>query len=208
MTATVKNNSGSDHLPKQEIGTEMNAVEKKVLNSEQEAIEFYEAVRQKLFNVSCWAEISKVPISTFKLMDPSGQEVERAAKEGDYLKIDIPGPGTSIGEGYDWVVIEEIKEEKTENMDLTSMTVRPAANPENENKDVAHFLKDHATSTFQVRRIGLEVSAEEHGRNEVPNSDTDHTLDNIRNTIVGWSAKIGFSYPQWKSLVVGLIESR
>ena len=205
---TTKNTNGPDYLPKQEIGTEMNAVEKKVLNSEQEAIDFYETVKQKLFNVSCWAEISKVPISTFKLTDSSGQEVDRKVEEGDYLKIDIPGPGTSTGEGYDWVVIEEIKEEKSENMDLTSMTVRPSANPANDNDDVAHFLKDQATSTFQVRRIGLEVSAEEHGRNEVPNSDTDHALDNIRNTIVGWSAKIGFSYPQWKSLVVGLIESR
>jgi hypothetical protein len=66
-------------------------------------------------------------------------------------------------------------------------------------------LKSCATSTFQVKRIGNCVSAEEHGRNEVPNLETGHLLDNIRNAIVSAGAKIGFSYPQWKSLVSGLL---
>jgi hypothetical protein len=55
--------------------------------------------------------------------------------------------------------------------------------------------------------MGTIVTAEEHGRNEVPNTDTSSTIDNIRNTLVGWSARIGLSYPQWKSLVKGIIDN-
>lgn len=69
------------------------------------------------------------------------------------------------------------------------------------------FFTSEATSTFQVKRIGQTVYAEEHGRNEVPNKDTSFATDNIRNTFVGWSAKIGLSYPQWKSLVEGIVET-
>lgn len=32
------------------------------------------------------------------------------------------------------------------------------------------------------------------------------SMDNVRNTLVGWGAKLGLSYPQWKSLVKGLLD--
>jgi hypothetical protein len=41
----------------------------------------------------------------------------------------------------------------------------------------------------------------------VPNTDTSLITDNIRNTLVSWSAKIGLSYPQWKSLVKGIVNA-
>ncbi|MGY0037116.1 hypothetical protein [Pedobacter sp. NJ-S-72] len=41
----------------------------------------------------------------------------------------------------------------------------------------------------------------------MPNTDTSHLTDHIRNTLVGWTAKIGLSYPQWKSLVKGIVET-
>jgi hypothetical protein len=52
--------------------------------------------------------------------------------------------------------------------------------------------------------MGNVVTAEVHGRNETPNTHTDHVLDNIRNTMVGLGAKVGASYPQWKGLVAGI----
>ncbi|MEQ7801827.1 hypothetical protein ABDJ41_18675 [Pedobacter sp. ASV1-7] len=110
-----------------------------------------------------------------------------------------------LGGGYDWVTIEEIKLQVLDDAEVLSMTARPSANPTTSSEDTAHFLTDQATSTFQVKRIGRVIYAEEHGRNELPNTDTGIPLDNIRNTFVGWGAKIGFSYPQWKALVKGLL---
>lgn len=203
----MESDFGKDHVPAQHTGTEMNAVEKIELGSEEEARLFFKVVKERLLNVSRWAEIADVPMSAFSLTDSQGNDVRRKATDGDHIKIDIPGPGTETGRGYDWVVIEEIKEEVLDEAEVLSMTVRPTANPSTDDEHTAHFLKAEATSTFQVKRIGNTVYAEEHGRNEVPNTDTDHTADNIRNMLVGWGAKLGLSYPQWKALVRGLLDN-
>jgi hypothetical protein len=50
------------------------------------------------------------------------------------------------------------------------------------------------------------VTAEVHGRNEVPNTETDKTVDKVRNAVVGLGAITAFSAPQWKSLVKGLLD--
>jgi len=193
------------HIPEQVTGTVMNAVEKVQLNSEAEAMHFFKMVCDRLLDVNSWAEIAGIPMSTFTLTDLGGKEVKRKAMVGDHLKINVPGPGSKTGDGYDWVQIEEIKREIQTDAELLSMTARPAPNPLKEDPHTAHFLTAEATSTFQIRRIGNIVYAEEHGRNEVPNTNTSYTMDNIRNTMVGWAAKIGFSYPQWKALVKGLL---
>jgi hypothetical protein len=200
-------NTGADHVPAQVEGSEMNAVEKIEMNTEAEAIHFFKTVKNRLLDVNKWTEISGGVMSEFFLTDASGNQVSRMATDGDHIKIDIPGPGTSAGGGFDWVTIEEIRSEVSTEAEVLSLTARPSSNPETEAGDTAHFLSEEATSTFQVKRIGKTIYAEEHGRNEKPNTDTDNTLDNLRNTFVGWGAKAGFSYPQWKALVKGLISN-
>lgn len=191
-------------VPAQESGSEMNAVEEATFTTIEEANAFYEIAKERLLNVNKWDEVAKLPSSTFILCDPSGERISRKVQLGDYLKIDIPGPGTSTGDGYDWVKVEFIEEEHQDGADITSFRVRPTDNPQSPEKAVAHFFDDAATSTFQVKKIGNVVTAEVHGRNETPNTHTDHVLDNIRNTIVGLGAKVGASYPQWKGLVAGI----
>ncbi len=207
MESNMENELGNEHVPDQQTGTEMNAVEKIELASEADAKRFFETVKSRLLDINHWSEFASVPMSAFSLTDAQGIPVQRKATNGDYIKIDIPGPGSKTGEGNDWVIIEQIREEVQDGAEVLSMTVRPAANPSNDDDHTAHFLSDEATSTFQVKRFENVISAEEHGRNEVPNTDTGHTMDNIRNTFVGWGAKLGFSYPQWKSLVSGLLNN-
>lgn len=196
------------HIPEQQEGSKMDIHAQTDFNSTAAAKEFYAVAKNKLMEVYRWYEVCQVPVSTFILTDRSGEEVKRWVQEGDYLKIDIPGPGTSTGDGYDWVKVESVMEESTPDTDVTSITVRPASNPQNLDADTAHFFEDSATSTFQVKRIGTAVHAEVHGRNEKANTNTDKVTDNIRNTLVGWSAKLGMSFPQWKSLVSGLVETK
>lgn len=191
-------------VPSQESGSEMNAVQEAKFNTAEEANAFYEVAKQRLLDVNKWDEVAKVPSSTFILCGPSGKSVERNVQLGDFLKIDIPGPGTSTGDGYDWVKVEFIEEQHEGGATTMSFRVRPTDNPQSPEQAVAHFFDDAATSTFQVKKIGNVVTAEVHGRNETPNTHTDHVLDNIRNTMVGLGAKIGASYPQWKGLVAGI----
>jgi hypothetical protein len=193
-------------IPAQEQGNEMNVVDKATFDSLEQASEFYKVVKERLMNVNQWDEISNLPSATFQLCDSTGTIVDRQAQLGDYFKIDIPGPGTSTGEGFDWVKVEFIEEEEVNGVNLLSIRVRPAANPNTPDPQTAHFFKDTATSTFQVRRNHNEVSAEVHGRNEEPNTDTSHIIDNARNSLVGISATLGMSFPQWKGLVSGLVK--
>ncbi|MEJ2903572.1 hypothetical protein [Pedobacter panaciterrae] len=208
METNHNNDPGASHVPEQQNGTEMNAVEKVELASVAEAVDFFKIVKERLLDINQWAKIAGTEMSNFYLTDSSGHQVSRFAIDGDHIKIDIPGPGTVAGKGYDWVRIEQIITEELDGAEVLSITVRPSANPLNDKEDTAHFLTDEATSTFQVKRMGNTVSAEEHGRNEMPNTGTDNTLDNIRNVFVGWGAKIGLSYPQWKALVKGLLSIR
>jgi hypothetical protein len=195
------------HLPEQKSGSKIDAVQSKALHTIQEAEIWYKTSCQKLLNVNGWYKYAELPISSFKLFDSSGRAVQRPAIAGDLIRIDIPGPGPRAGEGYDWVAVESILEENAHEWSVTSLTVRPSGHPFHKEEGTAHFLTDQATATFQVKRTGNTVYVEHHGRNEVPNTGTAKTLDNIRNTLVGWSAKIGFSYPQWKSLVTGLLNN-
>ena len=195
-------------IPKQEEGSEMDVFEKTLLKDETEAKGCYALAKKRLLEVFNWDELCGFPSATFTLTDASGKTVKRAAMEGDHFKINIPGPGTTTGDGFDWVVVELIKEEQSAAGQTIIMRARPAANPLHPNPETAHFFKDKATSTFTVTREGLEVRAEVHGRNEVPNSDTSVLINNVRNVPVGWSAKIGFSYPQWKSLVTALVNQK
>lgn len=198
---------GTMQVPVQTTGSEMNAIEKVQCKSIAEAAGLYQTVKSRLMDINSWAALARLPMSSFKLFDSAGRAAYRNPVEGDYIRIDIPGPGTRIGHGYDWVIIEALVEESGKNAEAISMRVRPAAHPLGDDEYVAHFLKSCATSTFQVKRIDNCVSAEEHGRNEVANLETGNLLDNIRNAIVSAGAKIGFSYPQWKSLVSGLLSS-
>lgn len=196
-----------NQIPKQQEGGQTDTTAKTEFSSPEEAKAFYQIAKNRLLNISCWAEICKVPLSTFTLTDPEGHEVIREVEADDYLKINIPGPGTHTGDGFDWVRIEKIEEETTPLFSVITMQARPAANPTQQDPEIAHFFNQQATSTFLVKQSGNTVYAEEHGRNEVPNTDTSNITDKIRNTLVGWTAKIGLSYPQWKSLVKGIVET-
>lgn len=197
---------GDQQIPEQVRGSAVNTLAEADFSDAAEADAFYRIVRQRLLNVNQWYQYAGVPMAAFKLFDRSGRTVQRTAEQGDHIRIDIPGPGTKAGEGYDWVVIEKITEETEGDTRTISLLVRPSAHPLSGEETPAHFLKRSSTNTLQVKRTGLAVRAEQHGRNEEANNDTSSLLDNLRNTMVGWSSKLGFSYPQWKSLVDGLVK--
>lgn len=186
-------------LPVQTIGTSLDVVEKRITASADEAKFIFNRAKERLLNVNDWGKLAE--ISSFQIITAKGLSVQRKVEELDYIRIDIPGPGTHAGMGYDWVQVENIVNLNDNEQNFIAMTVRPSAHPLEPKGEIAHFLKDTATSTFVIRKDGLEVFAEEHGRNEVANTDSVKILDRGRNFAVGLAAKIGLSYPQWKNLV-------
>lgn len=197
----------SPEVPPQYTGKPLDLESRTSLPDESSARMFFETAKRRLLDVNHWYEIAELSVAVFVLTDEHGGEaVKSRAAEGDKVRIDIPGPGPSVGDGYDWVAVEQITETAGPETERCSITLRPTANPLKTETDTAHFFKDAATSTLIVERNGREVIARYHGRNEVANTETESTIDNVRNAMVGAGAKLGLSYPQWKSLVEGLVK--
>lgn len=153
-----------------------------------------------------WHQLAGWLSADFQLTDDQGKEVDRTAEKGDHFRIDITGPGSQAGEGYDWARVEDIKEMNSEEVDSIAILVRPASNPQTPNPNVAHFFAEKSTSTFVVTRENNKVSASIYDRNIEANEETKQSLDKIRNAVVGLGAKHGFSKLQWQALVDALVK--
>src|SRR5688500_20159820 len=73
-----------------------------------DARKLFVIARNRLLDVNRWHELVGVLSAKFILTDANGKEVHRTAEVGDYFKIDLPGPGSAEGKGFDWVYIEAI----------------------------------------------------------------------------------------------------
>ncbi len=198
------------NIPQQQKGNQVDVIHEEKPDNREEAGQLFETGKKRLLDISRWGEIADGFSSGFQLTNSNGEEVFRPAQTGDYFKIHIPAPGPESGNGEDWVRIETIQDEADPSTDLqiVSIKVRPASNPHNPNADTAHFFGEDATSTFVVKRKGNTVSAEVHGRNEVPNLHANGVWDTIRHAAVAIGAILGFSNYQWKNLVEGLIDPK
>jgi hypothetical protein len=197
----------SSKVPDQHTGAETNTEHSYDAPDRQSANAKYEIVKQRLLDIDHWQDYAGAATASFELMDERGKPSKDKVREGFYFKIDIPGPGTKAGKGYDWVRVESVEEEGNESSGMQSITirVRPSDNPTTDNDDTAHFYSSEATSNFIVKREGNKITASVHGRNEKPNTETQSVLDKTRNAAVGTTAAAGISTIQWNLLVKGLI---
>ncbi|MBV4355773.1 hypothetical protein [Pinibacter aurantiacus] len=189
-------------IPEQTKGSSKDIQEVAHCKTADEAQWLFNQGRYKLLNVNNWNEWCGNDGADFCLMDETGEHLEGVANEGDFIRIDIPGPGSNEGSGYDWVKIVDIKDREG----IFTMTVKPASDPNAETEDTAHFFDKDASSTFEVSLHDNDVLAAVHGRNEKPNTEVQNFFDKIRNFIVGKTAIAGFANLQWSRLVKGVLD--
>lgn len=201
----MNNETPKADLPAQQQGAEKNIEELVETSNEDEAKQLYTASKKRLLNVNNWNKICGKLSAVFELTNSEGHQLKSNPVVGNYFKIDIPGPGTVSGKGYDWVRVEAVEEKNNEDEESILIRVRPSDNPTTADDDVAHFFSDKATSNFFVSRKNNVVTAAVYGRNEVANTSTSNAVDKARNAVVGTSAKAGLSDPQWKALVKGVL---
>lgn len=194
-------------IPTQQIGQHTDAEQEKIFTSPDEARTAYKIAARRLLEVNQWHQISEVEASCFKLIDSRGNELGREAREKDYIRIDIPGLGTAVGIGYDWVHIEHMERfsDEREDTEFTLFVARPSRIPGQQDPRTAHFFSDRASSTFIVFRSGNVLTAEVHGRNEVPNTEGLDLLDQARNLVVNGGSAVGLYLTQWPLLVSGIL---
>ena len=192
-------------VPDQRTGKAIDAESSVLMQNETSAKAFFEIVKNRLQYVNDWHKLTGDLSARFQLVNKEGVHVYRRALEGDYLKIDIPGPGNKTGRGYDWVQIEAIEDTSFADVERFGFRVRPAENPQSHRHDIAHFYSHESTSTFIVTRDGNRITAAISDRNTKPNKDAAFATDKLRDAVVGAVAAITFSKIQWKGLTDGLV---
>ena len=203
----MDNRDSEKIVPEQEKGSSTNAEHSYTAQSPDEALTVFQSACERLLDVNHWSDYAGVGSATFEVMDNQGNPIPSAVRKDYFIRIDIPGPGSVSGEGYDWVQVEAIDTSSNAEEDWESIAirVRPASNPQNDRKDISHFFTDEATSNFVLKRQGNTVIAGVYGRNEVLNTKADKLVDKSRNAAVGIAAVSGGSSIQWNKLVKGLI---
>jgi hypothetical protein len=197
-----------DHIgivPRQFTGQEIESEATKELKDESDAKNLFNLAKKKLLDVNNWQKIAGAITAQFQIIDEKGQAVNREVKKGDYLRIDIPGPGSKEGDGYDWVLVEELYEINNGSVQSVGFRVRPHENPFGEKNETAHFYSKEATSSFIITRENSKVISWIIDRNLLPNTESGSLVDKVRDVAVGVSAIGGFSKIQWQGLAEGLI---
>ena len=195
-------------VPEQYVGKAIDAESSIELNDIEETKTFFYLVKKRLQDVNNWNELAGNLSANFELVNKAGEKIHRNIQEGDYFKIDIPGPGTESGEGYDWVRIEEIENFSTPDIESFALRVRPAPNPQNPNNKeaISHFYSPESTSSFTVTREKNKITAAIYDRNTKTNKETESLTDKVRDAVIGTAGRLGFSKIQWKALADGLVK--
>ena len=193
-------------IPPQHTGTEIEVDATVELKDIEEAKRFYSIAKSRLLEINNWHHVAGIISARFLLIDAAGNEVDRFAAKNDYLKIDIPGPGSIEGGGFDWVMVDALNETSDSENESIGFRVRPCKNPFGNKNEIAHFYADEATSSFIVIREGKNVIAWVVDHNLMPNNHADSLVDKIRDTAVGIGAITLFSKIQWQGLVNGIVK--
>lgn len=195
-------------IPAQRTGGRSSTRHSRKAGNEASAKRLYEHCRQNLLEVNRWHDLAGPLSAIFQLTDENGWPVNGQAREGYYFRIEMPAvPGNPEGKGYDWVRVEQIEEEKSDNLAWTAIRVRPAQPPISDHPtSTAHFFTHEASSSFCIERKYNRITASVFGRNEKPNMEAGKIMARIRNAIIAVAAILGMSKSQWKGLVKGIVE--
>jgi hypothetical protein len=195
-------------IPEQHKGIAKEVHHEVTAANKEEAEAIYRQARERLLKVNEWAGTAEGVSARFLLCDSSGNAVDRLAQQGDLVRIDLPGPHRSSGSGFDWVILETVKEGQGAEGPWIVLTTRPAPDPFVEaSEGTAHFFAEGSTGTFLVCQKGNTVEGTHFGRNEMPNTDGS-LMDEARAVLVTIGAYLGLSDVQWSNLVKGLLERR
>ncbi len=196
-------------IPVNENGKENDLEHSESFTSREEAAKCFVRAYKRMFNPKVWHKLAGFMSPELALVSPDGATQRDLAEIGDYYRINLPGPGTRAGDGYDWVKVEAIEDhhDAAAEYEWMGIRLRPTANPQTDNDETAHFFRDTATSSFVIVRECNTVTASYHGRNELPNTDTSSTVDNMRNAVVTSGAIAGFSELQWSKLIKEFLQA-
>ncbi|MPS72250.1 MAG: hypothetical protein E2590_03780 [Chryseobacterium sp.] len=167
----------------------------------------FEILKNRFFSINEWKKHCGTLSADFKLYDNNGIPADRTPREGDFIRVDIPGPGDFEARGYDWVEIMNIDNNSCDGeLERYLIKCQPSRSPQSKDDRIRHFFSRESTSTFIISRGMDFIKVGIYGRNEMPNYDKKGILLKIRNFII---SLVGFAHLtkiQWKCLSDGLLD--
>ncbi len=202
-------NSFINLIPKNYEGKPLDLSEIRQENNLEAALKCYNRAKLRLLNPPLWHQIAGSLSAAFSIENASDEKPERLLKKSDFISINIHSPEALLGIYYDWVQVTEIFEEQISSDEAYFLlTLKVATNPKNKEKNIAHFFKKGASSTFVIHQKENKVAALYFGRNETPNTvDENSTLQNVRNEMVALGALAGLSNLQWRAFIKALLQA-
>lgn len=176
-------------IPPQTHGKQLTLSQQKMFADPIAASHAFRQSAQRLLHPQFWKELSGGASASFDVIDPQLNLTDREISEGDYIRINIPGPGPLSGNGYDWVKVALIESSGHR----LGIQLKPCANPEEKQEEPAHFFSEASSSTLTIDLENTTLTACYYGRNETVNNETGNVVENIRNTLIAAGAKAGLS---------------
>jgi hypothetical protein len=191
-------------------GKQIDVQQFRTFRDEDQAKIFFEVIKSRLIKVNEWDDMSGKLLAKFQLTDMYGDAIDREIENGDFIRIDISGQG-STSEACDWVVVEDIEERCSDHEHILGFRLRPTSNPKSLGNEVAHFYAREYTSNFYVARhkniLECTITDTITDSNTMPNEETIHVSDQFESAVVGTTATIHFSELQWEHLADGILHN-
>ena len=194
-------------VPVQKKGAFHDNESKRSFESAELVANHFEILKDRFFSIHRWKEYGGDLSADFRLFDCVGSYVDRMPRKGDYIRIDIPGPGDIKAKGYDWVEVMKIDDRcYGDELERYLLVCRPSAVPQSNEEHIAHFYARESSSSFIISRGIDYIKAGIYGRNEVPNISRTGFFGRIRNLLVSIGGFFQLSKIQWKSLADGFLD--
>src|SRR5688572_27990868 len=101
----MKISENTSIIPKNFEGKSVDLDESVIEKNNEDAENTFNRACARLLNPPIWHQLAGSLSAEFELQTPAAENPERLAKLNDYIKINIPGPGNSAGDGFDWVKV-------------------------------------------------------------------------------------------------------
>ena len=194
-------------VPVQKKGAFHDTESKRSFESAELVANHFEILKDRFFSIHRWKEYGGDLSADFRLFDCVGSYVDRMPRKGDYIRIDIPGPGDIKAKGYDWVEVMKIDDRcYGDELERYLLVCRPSAVPQSNEEHIAHFYARESSSSFIISRGIDYIKAGIYGRNEVPNISRTGFFGRIRNLLVSIGGFVQLTKIQWKTLADGFLD--
>ncbi|WBX97827.1 hypothetical protein [Chryseobacterium gambrini] len=195
-------------VPDQQKGSFHDTESVRTSKKDENTSDNFKILKDRLLSVNYWNYYAHGIVADFKLHDAEGNLKKSLPEKGDFIRIDIPGPGNFEARGFDWVQITDIYDGQSEEADILEMFLiecRPSQVPGKATSNTAHFYTSEATSSFAIFRGVDFIKFGIYGRNESPNMEV-NLADKARNLSIALGGMVGLSKIHWKVLAETFVE--